>query len=89
MRKPCCGRALNVKIINVDGMEVGLRGLDETFFEVYLLGIEDEELLKVEILKRVKEKNFMSKKYEPKYAEALLKEFKKFYETQLRESGKK
>jgi len=77
MSRPCCGGP-KVKIIDVNGMEVGLKGLEEAFLEVYLLGIENDEILKEELLERVKKNNFMSKKYEPKYAEALLREYKKF-----------
>lgn len=78
MSRPCCAKMQGLKIINVDGMEVGLIGLDNIFLEVYLSGVEDEDILKEELFKKVREKNYMSEKLKSQYATALLREYKAF-----------
>jgi hypothetical protein len=72
----------NVKIIKVGDSEVGIIDLMKILREVYLLGLEDELPLKEELVRRAREKNYISEKGLDLYAEALWREYRSFAEAQ-------
>lgn len=76
--KQCCCLGVNgVKRIKVGDIEVGLLGLDKIFKEVRALGI-DSDVLKEELLKRVKIYNYVPERREGEYTIAILKAYKTF-----------
>lgn len=58
-----------------DGIEVGIYGLDEIFKEVRVLGI-DGDVLKEELLKRVKVNNWVPESREEVFATAIFEAYK-------------
>jgi hypothetical protein len=80
MPSSCCGRPI-ATIINVGNFEAGITGLETALRNVYMTGIVDEEQIKSELLRWVKEfGNYISPGTEEIYKEALLREFKKYSE---------
>ena len=78
MSGSCCGRPL-ATIIKVGDFEAGISRLEETLRRVYAAGIDDEERIKSELLRWVKEfGNYISLGTEEEYKEALLREYKKY-----------
>jgi hypothetical protein len=68
-----------VTIIKVGDFEAGITGLETTLRNVYVTGIVDEEQIKSELLKGVKEfGNYISPGTEEMYQEALLREYEKY-----------
>lgn len=61
MRCPCSMIPPDFKIIKIGDSEIGIYDLRKILRKVYLLGIEDEQTLKDELLRRVKERNYISK----------------------------
>jgi len=78
----CSNIPSNLKIIHVGDSEVGLFNLRKILRDVCHLGIEDETALKKELLQKIKEKNSISREREDLYAEALLREYRSFAQTQ-------
>ena len=71
----CCARPITT-IINIDGIETGLMGLETILSNAYLFDIKDENELKEEMLRWTKEfGNYVSKSREDVYKEALLREY--------------
>lgn len=69
-----------VKRIGIsDGVEVGIYKLDEIFKEIQALRIKNEDVLKEELLKRVKVNNYIPESREEEYKSALLEVYKNFY----------
>jgi len=68
-----------LKKIKIGDVEVGLVGLDEIFNEIRGLGIEGD-VLKEEILKKVKLYNWISERQENKIKSALFEAYKSFCE---------
>jgi hypothetical protein len=67
---------IKTKRILVDGKETGIENLEWIIEEVMKLDLPDETVIKEELLKRVKQFNYVpTKKTEP-YAEALMKEYR-------------
>lgn len=62
--------------IRVAGNSVGIAGLDDIMKEVASLGLVAEELLKEELLDRVKKSNYIPDSAEPQYAQALLRKYR-------------
>lgn len=87
MKCPCSRIPRDLKVIKVGESEVGIHDLRKILREVYRLGIEDDQALKEELLKRVKEKNYISEKREELYAEALMREYRAYARTQWPEPG--
>ncbi|MBC7346909.1 MAG: hypothetical protein H5U00_05555 [Clostridia bacterium] len=71
----CCGPPQAARIIEVDGTQVGLIGLDEILAEVRSLGLTDEESIKQELLERVRRRNYVPPGDEPHYRKALWREY--------------
>lgn len=74
----CCDKHI-AKVIQIGGIEVGISGLDEAFRDVYRSGIEDDDLLKNELLLKIKAYgNYVTLSREEIYKETLLKEYRNF-----------
>lgn len=80
--EPCSCQGDRIRKINVDGTMIGVVGLDELFFQVYISGIEDEDKLKEELLKGAKGKNYIPERAEESYKKALFEEYKRFLQSQ-------
>ncbi|RLC79117.1 MAG: hypothetical protein DRI61_08580 [Chloroflexi bacterium] len=72
---------MSVKMILVGDFTVGLIGLDEVFEELYREGNAPSERLKEQLLAKVRAYNYIPPKAESEYAQALLREYKRFYQT--------
>jgi hypothetical protein len=65
----------NVRIIKIGGSEVGIIDLEKILRRVYLLKINDESVLREELFKRIKEKNYIPEDIKDQYAEAFFMEY--------------
>jgi hypothetical protein len=65
------------KRVLIDGKETGIDHLDWIFEEVHRLKLPDNAVLAEELMKRVREFNYMPTKKSDVYATALLAEYKK------------
>lgn len=80
MPKSCCVKPI-AKIIKVGTFDAGIIGLEEALKHIYISGIKDEEQLKTELLRLVKDfGNYISPGTETDYKDALLQEYRKFVE---------
>jgi hypothetical protein len=78
MTASCCGRP-TATILIVGDFEAGISGLEIALRNVYQTGLVDDEQIKSELLRWVKEfGNYISPGTEDKYKEALLREYKKY-----------
>ena len=78
MGNACCAKPI-VKIIKVADVEAGLNGLDLALQNVYLLGLDDDEKLKNELLRWIRDfGNYVAPGREGVYKDALLREYKLF-----------
>lgn len=68
---------ITTKRILIDGRETGIDHLDWIFDEVKKLGLDDDAALTEELLKRVKEFNYVPTKKTEVYGKALLAEYRK------------
>jgi hypothetical protein len=68
---------ITTKRILVDGKETGINQLDWIVAEVRKLKLSDDAEITGELLKRTKALNYVPTRMTEKYAEALLKEYKK------------
>ena len=74
-----CACKLPVKIIKVDGVDVGLTGINAAFEKVKELNINDDEKIKHELLLRIKFfGNYVPKDREDAYKNSLFDEYNKF-----------
>jgi hypothetical protein len=64
--------------ILIDGKETGIDQLDWIFAEVKKLGCDNSPTIPDEILKRVKQFNYVPTKKTAEYTEALVREYRKF-----------
>jgi hypothetical protein len=69
---------IKTKRVLIDGKETGIDHLDFIFEHVKGLRLTDDATLASEIVKRVKVFNYVPTKKEALYAEALLKEYRKW-----------
>ena len=79
----------DVKQIFVDGIKVGLFGLEEIFNQIKGKRIKDESKLKELILTEVGKRNYIPSSFREKYGNALLEEYRLFLGEikERRESG--
>lgn len=78
MANSCCGKPIT-KIIRVGFFEAGIVGLEEALKHVYYSGIDDEEQVKMELLRSVKEfGNYISSGAEDDYKNALIREYRTY-----------
>jgi hypothetical protein len=68
---------ITTKRILIDGKETGIDHLDWIFEEVLKLNLADDTAITEELIKRVKEFNYVPTKKTDVYAAALLAEYKK------------
>jgi hypothetical protein len=68
---------ITTKRVLIDGKETGIDHLDWIFDEVKKLGIVNDAVLSEEILKRVKQFNYVPTKKMDEYAAGLLAEYKR------------
>jgi hypothetical protein len=83
-KKECrrCGDQLEYPVnetatLSVGGKDVGIACLDDVMNEVLSLNIDDEEVIKEELLNRVKDRDYVPPTAEAEYSEALLNEYRK------------
>lgn len=76
-----------IKLILVGKDLVGLVRLDEIFGKLYQMGKKPDTCLKKELLNETTKHNYIPKVTEKKYEQALLREYKSFYES--KEKGEK
>jgi hypothetical protein len=69
---------ITTKRVLIDGKETGIDHLDWIFDEVKKLGTDNDAVLSEEILKRVKQFNYVPTKKTDAYATGLLAEYRKF-----------
>ncbi|MEM2944566.1 MAG: hypothetical protein QXN93_07480 [Methanomassiliicoccales archaeon] len=76
-KRTCCpeSSARNVRKIDIGGCLIGISQLDEVIDQVVKLGIEEENALRKELLKRVRIYNYVPSDAEKEYEAALLKEY--------------
>ena len=63
--------------LSVGGKDVGIACLDDVMNEVLSLNIDDEAVIKEELLNRVKDRDYVPPTAEGEYSEALLNEYRK------------
>lgn len=74
----CCGGPMpNVQIIDVNGEQTGIIGLQEAIGEVKKLKLADQEQVKDELIHRVRQRNYINPGWEEAYREALWREYQK------------
>lgn len=66
---------MGLRLVLVDGVEVGLVGLDDAFAELKAAGIRDPEERKAFLLSRIRQKNYVPPRREAVYCDALLEEY--------------
>ena len=76
-----------IKPILVGKYLIGLVGLDEIFEKLYQMGKKPDESSKQDLLNNTKKYNYIPEGVEKKYEQALLREYKSFYER--KEKGEK
>jgi len=78
-RAGCCGgQDTQVKQVNIEGVPVGLVGLDTIFEQLYLLGKPPDGAVSEELLAMVEARNYVPRAAEEKYKQALLREYASF-----------
>ena len=70
---------IKIKKIPVDGKETGIDRLDWILQDVAALDLTDDERIADEIVKRVRQFNFIPSKKLPQYREALLREYRMLF----------
>ncbi len=75
-----CKGTGRIKQIDVDGMKVGIIGLDEVFSEYYRLGKKPDDLSGDELVQDLRKRNYIAKGSEEAYKKAFLTEYRKYYE---------
>jgi hypothetical protein len=89
MAESCCGKPIT-KIIKVADFEAGLLGLDQALHNVSMSGISNEEELKQELLRWIRDfGNYVPSSRENDYKQALLREYGKYVANLQREASQK
>ncbi|MFH0991750.1 MAG: hypothetical protein V1799_17215 [bacterium] len=74
----CCANPI-ATIIKVGNFDAGIVGLEAALRNVYISAVEDEEQVKTDLLRWVKEfGNYIAPPSEHDYKEALFREYQKF-----------
>jgi NAD-dependent dihydropyrimidine dehydrogenase PreA subunit len=76
---------MKTRLINIEGKQIGIVGLDEVFKKLYKAGEKPQEDLQARLLKTLKELNYIPSTKEKAYASVFLEEYRKFIV--LREKG--
>jgi NAD-dependent dihydropyrimidine dehydrogenase PreA subunit len=69
---------MKTKLVTIEGKQIGIAGLEEVLDEFLKAGGLPDEELKGQILKRLKEYNYIPSSKEEIYASVFLDEYKKF-----------
>ena len=78
MSKSCCVKPI-AKIIKIGNYDAGIIGLETILKNVYSAGVKDEEQIKTELLRLVKEYgNYIASGTESEYENALYCEYQKY-----------
>ena len=79
--KPCCAAsaARMVKKLNIGGTLIGISRLDSIIEEVSKMGLNDQNDIKHELIKRVKVYNYVASSAEKDYDDTVFEE----YESQI------
>ncbi len=64
-------------MLNIGGMLVGIKGLEQIFAEVKALGLADESEIRRELFERVKQHNYVAHNAEDDYRLALWQEYQR------------
>ncbi len=67
---------IKIKKIPIEGKETGIDRLDWILLDVYQLGLTNDETITDEIIKRVRQFNYIPTKKMAEYRKALLREYK-------------
>jgi hypothetical protein len=86
-QKPCCAAAAArmIKKLTLPGGEVGIVNLESILKAVADLKLADDNLIKEELLNRVKIYNYVAPSADSEYSEALLHEYKRQHRQTKRE----
>jgi hypothetical protein len=82
-QKPCCeaeAARTTKKLTFSDGVQVGILYLESILKEVADLKLIDAEAIKKELLKRVKNYNYVPSGADDEYSQALFKEYRRQFE---------
>jgi hypothetical protein len=83
----CCGKPI-ATIIKVGSSEAGILGLEESIHNVYATGITDEEQIKRDLLRWIRQfGNYVATSSEGEYGMALLREYREYIESLKNESS--
>jgi len=86
MPQSCCSKPVT-RIIRVAEFEAGLVALDQALRNVYISGVNDEEEIKQELLRWIRDfGNYVSPSRENDYKQALLREYKIYVVSLQREA---
>jgi len=69
---------VKAKLINIEGKQIGIAGLDGVFEELYQAGRKPDESLKDHLLSKLKPLNYIPTAKEEVYAAIFLEEYQKF-----------
>ena len=82
----CCAKPVT-RIIKVADFDAGLIGLDQAIQNVFIAGVKDDEEIKAELMRWVRDfGNYVSPSREQDYEQALLREYKSYVEKAQREA---
>ena len=86
-QKPCCAAAAArmIKKLALPGGEVGIVNLESILKAVADLKLADDNVIKKELLNRVKIYNYVATSADNEYSEALLQEYKREHRETRRE----
>lgn len=74
----CCAKPVT-RIIKVADFDAGLVGLDQALQNVFIAGVKDDEEIKRELMRWVRDfGNYVSPSREQDYKQALLREYKSY-----------
>ncbi len=78
-KKPCCAAsaAQKVKKLNIGGTLIGISMLDSIIEEVSKMGLNEQNEIKHEIIKRVKVYNYVASSAEKDYADTVFEEYER------------
>jgi len=88
--KPCCAAAAARTMKNLtlaDGSQVGISNLENVLKEVADLKLANDNVIKKELLRRVKIYNYVAPSADNEYSEALLEEYKQHH-CEIQREGK-
>jgi hypothetical protein len=77
-RSPCAADALfSTRQLTVAGKQVGITGLEAAFAAVQARGLTGDAAISTELMRRIRENNYIPPAFTDEYAAAVLAEYKK------------